>query len=238
MIVCSKIKTRVFFIIKVLATYKDGKARLMAYLDDYAYLLHSLISYLQARWSSKYLNYAVALAEVICEYFYDEENAGFYFTAHDHEKLIQRPKLLADEAIPSGTGVVMLCLARLGYLLGEQKYLDIVKKTLQATWRSVNTIPSAHNSLLLALEEHLNPPLIIILRGDSQSLAKWQQVFNQHYLPQHLCFAIPNDETVLPQALQKPISDKGVIAYLCHGQECQAQIESYEEFHKYILNQS
>ncbi len=43
---------------RLLATSRDGKAQLNAYLDDYAYLIDALLELLQARWHSEYLEFA------------------------------------------------------------------------------------------------------------------------------------------------------------------------------------
>jgi len=90
---------------RLLASYKDGKARFPAYLDDHAFLLDALLEQLQSRWDSTNLDFAVQLADLLLEYFEDEQGGGFYFTANDHETLMHRPKPLADDAMPSGNGI-------------------------------------------------------------------------------------------------------------------------------------
>ncbi len=215
---------------RLLAVYKDGKAYLKSYLDDYAFLLEAIIHYLQVRWSARYLELAISLVDTLCQYYYDEKHGGFYFTADDHEPLIQRPKLLMDEATPSANGVLAYCFLRLGYMIGEQNYLDIAEDTLKAAWESIVIVPIANHSLLLALQEYFTPPTLIILRGDEAEMQKWQRVFNQHYRPSHLCFAIPNTADHLPEALDKPKPKQGVIAYICEGKVCHKTIHALEEF--------
>ena len=101
---------------RLLATFKDGRAHLNAYLDDHAFLIAALIELLQARFSLAELEFAEELAEVLLDQFEDRAAGGFYFTARDHERLIHRPKPLADEAIPSGNGIAARALARLAVL--------------------------------------------------------------------------------------------------------------------------
>jgi len=95
---------------RLLATYKDGKAHLNAYLDDYAFLLAALIELLQAEFDREILAFAEELAEVLLEQFEDRENGGFFFTSHDHERLIHRPKPGYDNATPSGNGAAAFAL--------------------------------------------------------------------------------------------------------------------------------
>src|SRR5262249_31931834 len=73
---------------RLFATYKDGRAHLNAYLDDYAFLIAAALELLQARFSSEDLAFACTLADVLLEQFEDTEGGGFFFTGRDHERLI------------------------------------------------------------------------------------------------------------------------------------------------------
>ncbi len=119
-----------------------GKA-IPAYLDDYAFMLDALLECLQSRWSERDLAWAIVLAEALLERFEDREHGGFFFTAHDHERLIQRPKPWMDEALPSGNGVAARALLRLGHLLGETRYIDAAQRTLHAAWPTLQSMPHA-----------------------------------------------------------------------------------------------
>jgi uncharacterized protein YyaL (SSP411 family) len=150
---------------RLLATYKDGKAHLNAYLDDHVFLLDALLERLQTAFRTSDLSWARALAEVLLSQFEDPRKGGFYFTSADHEALLQRPRPLADESTPSGNGIAALSLQRLGHLLGEPRYLDAAARTLTAAADAVRRLPYAHATLLMALDEQLRPPEIIVLRG-------------------------------------------------------------------------
>ncbi len=97
---------------RLLAVYSGDTAHLPAYLDDYAFLLDALLDFLQVRWNEVYFQWARELADQLLDHFYDKEQGGFFYTADDHEKLIQRPKIFDDEALPSGNGIaVSVCYA-------------------------------------------------------------------------------------------------------------------------------
>jgi hypothetical protein len=211
------------------ATYKDGKAHLSAYLDDYALLLDALLELLQTRWNRADLEFAAALAEVLMAQFFDAEQGGFFFTAADHETLIHRPKPLGDEAMPSGNGVAAQALQRLGHLLGETRYLDAVQATLRLAAEPMRRIPYAHASLLAALDEHLQPGEIIVIRGDGDALAAWQTAAQGRYAPRRLVLAIPSAETDLPGTLAAMAAGDRTRAYRCRGTHCEPPIESLAE---------
>ena len=79
------------------ATYKDGRARFSAYLDDHAFLANGLLELLQCRWRDDDLHFARELVETLLEHF-EDARGGFFFTADDHEKLIHKPKPFSDES--------------------------------------------------------------------------------------------------------------------------------------------
>ena len=214
---------------RLLASHKDGESKFAAYLDDHAFLLDALLELLQAQWNSRHLEFAVILADLLLEHFYDEETGGFYFTADDHEVLIHRPKTLADEALPSGNGIAALALQRLGFLLGESRYLDAAEKTLKYAWQAMLDFPHGHVSLLTALEEYLHHPEIIIIRGERAEIERWRDSAAKLYAPRRLVFAIGADVEGLPGALsdRKPVHDQ-TIAYRCVGSHCSLPLTSWE----------
>ena len=215
---------------RLLATYKDGFAHLDAYLDDYAYLIEAILTLLSYRWSSDYLHLAIDLARVLMSDFYDKSKGGFFFTSHQHEKLIQRRKDFMDDAQAAGNGIAALVLARLAHLLGESDYLNASEKTLALAYPQIKEYPSAHASMLLALRENISPGLQIVIRGDTDEVQLWQRLARQHAEPGSSVFAIPNTESELPGSLQQREAIAETTAYLCSGFQCLAPITEKEEF--------
>ena len=213
---------------RLLATHKDGRARFSAYLDDHVFLIDGLLELLQVRWRTQDLVWALELAEIVLQRFNDHEQGGFYFVSDDHENLIHRPKTFGDDATPSGNGVAALVLGRLGHLLGNTQYLEAVENTLLAAWEQLESYPHAHASLVIALEEYLHPPEIVVLRGSADQLADWQQQVSASFSPRRLSFAIPDDASELPGALALRKPKDGTVAYVCRGSQCSAPIETLE----------
>ena len=211
---------------RLLATAKDGRAHLDAYLDDHAFLLAALLELLQAEFRHEDLAFAIELADTLLARFEDREAGGFFFTAHDHEALIHRPKSGHDNATPSGNGIAAFALQRLGHLLGEARYLTAAEKTLRLFWPQICRSPAGFGSLLLTLEEALTPPDIIILRGPADQMAEWQRALGN--APRRLVLALPNGTANLPGSLAKPESDQ-VNAWLCRGVTCLAPTANLED---------
>ncbi|TCK19336.1 hypothetical protein DFR30_2646 [Thiogranum longum] len=203
---------------RLLATCMDGRAHLSAYLDDYVFLIDAILERLQVHWDSDEMAFALQLADVVLEHFADPEG-GFWFTADDHEALIQRPKPLGDDAMPSGNAIAAKVFGRLGHLLGDTRYTDAAQGTLKAAWNHIQQGPYGHTGLLVAVEEYLNPPETLVIRPGNDKII-WQQAVGNNYAPRRMCFIIPDEATGLPGLLaeRKP-QDKGV-AWLCQGTQC------------------
>ena len=208
------------------ATSRAGRSCLPAYLDDYAFLLAALLELLQAEFRAADLRFALRLADALLEHFEDKQAGGFFFTAHDHEALIQRPKPAHDGALPAGNGVAAWALQRLGHLLGDVRYLEASRRSLEAFWPLLARQPSGCAALLRALEEALEPPTIVVLRGPAAEVGDWQQrLACQHSA---IVLAIPNGAAGLPPALAKP-EPPHVNAWVCRGVNCLAPIEKFAE---------
>jgi hypothetical protein len=214
---------------RLLATYKDGRAHLKAYLDDYAFLADALLELLQTRWRSRDLKFAQALVEVMLNQFADCEAGGFFFTAADHEQLIHRSKTFSDDSIPAGNGIAASVLCRLGYLLGEVRYLDAAERTLKAAWAMTVEQPQAHMSVLNALEDFRAPMQILVIRGAPAEAQRWASTLGSVYAPARMLFAIPADAADLPPALAEKRAAGGTVAYLCTGMTCSAPFTNLSE---------
>ena len=211
---------------RLLATSKDGRAHLNAYLDDYANLLKAVLELLQAEFDAGLLAFGEALGDALLTHFEDGAG-GFFFTSHDHEALIHRVKTGHDNATPSGNGVAAYALQRLGHATGEARYLAAAERTLRLYFPDMARQPGGFATLLMALEEAIIPPAIVVLRGPRVQLADWQRNISAHDWPWVLMLALPDDtEGTVPAALDKPLKDY-VNAWVCSGVKCLEPIDDY-----------
>ena len=107
---------------RLLRTWKDGRAKLNAYLEDHAFLLEALLTLYEASFEPRWFAAARALADTMIERFADDEHGGFFETSSDHEQLVARRKDLEDHPIPSGNASAAYGLLRLAALTGEHEY--------------------------------------------------------------------------------------------------------------------
>jgi uncharacterized protein YyaL (SSP411 family) len=212
---------------RLLAARPGADRPLPAYLDDYAFLAAAILDLQTLRFRADELTFAVELVESLLAHFEDREAGGFYFTAADHERLICRPKILGDDAQPAGNGIAADVLLRLGYLLGEPRYLAASERALRAAWAALLKYPTAHAATLQALEEQLSPPQIVILRGPIEIIEPWRRQLAALYAPHRLVLAVPDGTAGLPAALAGKTTLPGGVAYVCRGHICSEPLRDF-----------
>jgi len=207
----------------------EGEQALPAYLDDHAFLLAALWERLCWSFEPQWLDWAVALAEILLTRFADPQNGGFWFTANDHEALIARMKPLADDALPNGNAVAAQGLMQLGWLLGETRYLEAAEATLMAAAASIEAQPVAHSGMLRALQDWLQPPPLVVLRVSDAERADWADVIRWLRARDVALLVLPAPDPVSPGqagwdheplALREKPYQSGGVAYICRGTAC------------------
>jgi uncharacterized protein YyaL (SSP411 family) len=150
---------------RLLRTYKDGDARLNAYLEDHAFLLEALLTLYEASFEPRWFAAARDLGDEIIVRFGDPERGGFYSTSSDHEQLIARRKELGDHPIPAGNSSAALGLLRLEALSGEREYGNQAEGVLRLFARTAVQHPESFAHLLRALDFALEPTHEVALVG-------------------------------------------------------------------------
>ena len=156
---------------RLLATYRGGRARLKAYLDDYAFLLGGYVELFESDFDVHWLERASGLAAKLSELFGDEAGSGFFFTGSDHESLISRTKGGYDGAIPSGNAMAATYLLKLSEYTGSRNQAALAAETLRAFHAQMERSPSAFAQMLAAVDHYLAPKheLVVVGRIDAES---------------------------------------------------------------------
>jgi uncharacterized protein YyaL (SSP411 family) len=135
-------------------------------------------------------------------------SGGFFFTSHDHERLIHRPKPGHDNATPAGNGVAAWALNRLAFLSGETRFQGAAERALALFWPDMKRHPAGYGSLLAALEETLRPPRTVIVNGPPDDFAVWRESLRRDYLPDAVVLFVHGDNALLPPPLAKPAGER------------------------------
>ncbi|MBY9010503.1 MAG: thioredoxin domain-containing protein [Candidatus Lokiarchaeota archaeon] len=151
---------------RLLHRYRKGEADILAFLDDYAFLIWGLINLYEASFETLYLEKAIMLIEEQLKLFWDSSIGGFFFTAEDAESLLTRQKETYDGAIPSGNSVAMLNLLRLAHLTGNDTYEKQADYLGRVFAESVRANPVAHSFMMVAVDYAVGPTYSLVIAGD------------------------------------------------------------------------
>ncbi len=213
---------------RLLATRKDDRAHLNAYLDDYAFLLAALLELMQTRFRAADFAWACSIADVLLSQFEDRDAGGFWFTSHDHERLIHRTKPGHDNATPSGNAVAARALIALGHLASEPRYVEAGERVVRLFAPALARAPAGFATLVGALEDTLTPPGWVILDGDRATCAAWQRALERALRPGVRIIDV-SAATALPAALEKGARPTdGAVAWVCSGAHCLPPIADLE----------
>ncbi|MBI4770335.1 MAG: thioredoxin domain-containing protein, partial [Chloroflexi bacterium] len=146
-------------------SWRHGKARLNAYLEDYSYLIEGLLCLYETSFDPRWYRGAVELAEAMLAHF-AAPDGGFYDTSDDHEALVTRPRDLQDNATPSGNAMAATALLRLAALSGEGRYARAAEDALRLAVSALPRHPTAFAQWLVALTFYLGSPVEIAIVGE------------------------------------------------------------------------
>ncbi|HEY5815067.1 MAG TPA: thioredoxin domain-containing protein, partial [Solirubrobacterales bacterium] len=212
---------------RLLRTWKDGEARLNAYLEDHAYLLEALLTLYEATFERRWFDEARTLAETTIARFGDPERGGFFSTSDDHEALIARRKEIGDHPIPSGNSAAALGLLRLEALTGERAYGEWAEGVLRLFAGSAARAPEAFAHLLRALDFQLAAGREVALIGDD--LDELTTVVRAGFRPHLVLAGGPAGSDVPPLLADRPTVDGRPTAYVCEGFACQAPVTGAQQ---------
>jgi uncharacterized protein len=214
---------------RLLRSYKNGEARIGAYLEDHAYLVEALITLYEATFDTRWFDAARETADQMIARFGDSERGGFFSTAEDGEKLIARRKDLDDHPIPSGNSAAAFGLLRLAALTGEHEYERHAVGVLRLLDRPAARQPQALAHFLQALSFHLAPVREVALAspagdGGVEALGDLAAVVRSAYRPNVVLAGGPEGTDRPELMLERRAVDGRPAAYVCENFTCQAPV--------------
>jgi uncharacterized protein YyaL (SSP411 family) len=214
----------------LLRTYKDGEAKLTAYLEDHAFLLEALLALYQASFERRWYEEARALADTLISRFSDPERGGFFTTAAGEDELIVRRKEAGDHPIPSGNSSAAVGLLRLSALSGDRGYEREALGSLCLFAPAARRHPEGFGHLLQALDFHFAETRELALVGER--LDDLATVARARFRP-HLVIAGGPEGTDAPELMLGRTEVSGLpSAYLCENFACRTPVTDPEELRK------
>ncbi|MBB4634194.1 thioredoxin domain-containing protein [Longimicrobium terrae] len=212
-------------------TYKDGNARIPAFLEDHALLAEALVALYETTFDARWLAEARTLADRMLDAFWDEDEGAFYDTARDAETLVIRPRDLYDNATPAGNSSAANALLRLSELTGVGRYADVGRRVLESMAQAMARMPSGFGHLLGALDFHLAVPTEVAFVGapEAEDTRALLAVVHRAYLPNVVtALRRPDDAEdvadAVPLLAGRTAREGRATAYVCERFACQQPV--------------
>lgn len=217
-------------------TFKDGKAKLNAYLDDYAFYVAGLLDLFSVNSREEILDKAVEYSDFMLAHFWDPKEGNLYFTSDDHETLIVRTKNLYDLAIPSGNSVAASNLIRLYQYTQKSDYLSRAERMMKSGAKAAAENPFGFGQLLTAIYLYVKRPVevIVVADGEGSSMAGW---LNRRFLPDGVTATASRSE--IGRLVKYPYfkgrtAEGGDTAFVCRNFTCSLPIRSESELERQL----
>lgn len=213
----------------LLRTWKDGRAKFNAYLEDYAFLSEGLVTLFETTGELRWLKEALALTDRMIEEFWDDESGGFFFTGKSHESLIVRAKDYFDNATPSGNSVAATVLLRLATLTGRENYRNLATALLREVGDQIRRYPSGFGYALSAVDFLLSIPKEVAIVGkDSADIGPLLTETWRKYIPNKVVapgFTGDAEASQLtPLLANRPLVNALATAYVCEHFSCKQPV--------------
>jgi uncharacterized protein len=209
---------------RLLRSWKDGRAKLNAYLEDYACVIEGLLELYQTTFDEKWFVAARELADTMIQHYADPAG-GFFDTSDDHETLVTRPKDLQDNAVPSGNAMAAHVLLKLAAFTGDDRYYQSDESVLSALQPALIQAPLGLAQWLCALDFALSSPAEIAIVGPDRSggVQALLEVIRSGYRPHQIVAvgATPDRTSAIPLLFDRPTIDDRATAYVCVRFACQ-----------------
>ena len=207
-------------------SFKDGKADIAAYMEDYALVISAYISLYEATFDERWINRAKDLTDHTLEHFLDEEENMFFYTRDDGEKLIARKKEVFDNVIPASNSVMAVNLHFLGIIFDHAPYHRLAEKMLSRMVKTIQSDPGYLSNWAI-LYSYLTKPTaeVVIVGEEAQHLRKSIQ---SEYHPNKVVMGTTGSSKLPLLKERYALQDKTTV-FVCYNKTCKLPVFSAED---------
>ena len=207
-------------------SYKNSKATIQGYLEDYAFVADAYITLYQATFDRQWLAAADELAGYSIRNFYDAEEELFFFTDVTAEKLIARKKELFDNVIPASNSAMAKNLYWLGILLDKPDYRQIADRMLAKVKQLILTDGQYLTNWAILFASHTQPTAEIVVVGPDAE--RFRREIEQAYYPNKVLLGTTTNSN-LPLFENRVAINGQTTVYVCFNKSCRLPVHSVAE---------
>ncbi|HEV7278764.1 MAG TPA: thioredoxin domain-containing protein [Pirellulaceae bacterium] len=215
----------------LLHAWRNGVAKVPAFVDDYACVACGLVALYQATWDRQHLVSAVELVDRMLSDFQDEEQGGFFYAPKSGERMIARTKDFFDGSTPSGNSAAVHALVALGRLLGRDDYLEAARRAVDAGVPTMRRAPQATTNLMLAaLALEKGEEWRLAADADSIDAQEFRVLWNRRYPGTAFVAALAEGDPLVDASIRDFLvrKENQPTLYRCRGRSCELPVVGWD----------
>ena len=207
--------------------YKNGKASINAFLDDYALTAWAFMALYEATFDEQWMEKAKLITDYTFQHFHDTETGLFYYTSDIDPPLVTRKKELSDNVIPASNSVMGRVLWKLGHYYDTEKYSDLSKRMIQNMAEAFipSDQPFFYANWLTLYSEMAHPPFEVAIIGKDAD--KLRNEMANHFLPNVLYVGGEKEGNM--SLLQDRLVDGETRIYVCQNRVCKFPVNTVKD---------
>jgi uncharacterized protein YyaL (SSP411 family) len=201
---------------RLMHVWKQGKARIDANLEDYAYLIQAMLQLASASEDNAWITEAIKLTDAVLEDFNDE-SGFFYYTASYQNNVPVRKKDIHDSVMPSANAVMAHNLLLLGICAERSDMTEQAMHMLHQMSKTTTRYSYSFCYWALMLQRQAVGFKVTVCSGpDAGRLHKQLQ---QYFIPQVYTLTSKKEISDL-SFLSLKFSEKESAIFVCTEQSC------------------
>jgi uncharacterized protein YyaL (SSP411 family) len=204
--------------------YKDGKATINGFLDDYAFMISALIRLYAITFDKEWIEGAESLLRVVIRDFSNEKSGFFNFKSIKDKELFVRKQVLEDNVIPAGNSEMAKNLFFLGTLLENQQYLELSKRLTLLLEPRISEHAAFYYNWFDLYSLNSSKFLEIAIMGEDWDNKRLELA--RQFIPYHL---VSGGHSEIFELLKGKLIDGKTLIYVCLDKTCQAPSENFAE---------
>lgn len=209
--------------------FKNGKASISAFLDDYALLIEAFINIYQVTFNEAYLTKAKMLTDYVLDHFMDEKSGFFFYTSNQDEALIARKHEVMDNVIPGSNSVMAWNLKKLSLYFNNNHYHKIYSQMLNNVASHIKSYGSGYSNWASLLLEEVEGSFEIAITGED--FEKKRKEIEKYYIPNKIILG--GEEGTLPLLADKFVGETRI--FVCKDKSCRLPVGDVSEAIKQIF---
>lgn len=215
-------------------TWKDGKAKYPAFLDDYACLIDASIHLYGLAFDTAYLYKARDLAQYVVEHFSDDSNTFFYYTPLQQDDIIVRKKECYDGATPSGNATMAGNLHTLGVIFDEEDWKIRSENMLRSMANTIIKYPGSFAVWASLFLQKIQGTAEIAVTGKGAVQCS-KTIQSGYFIPNAILMATEKEDNSFPILKDKAATDFFQV-FICKNYNCSLPVTKLQEVSTLLKN--